>query len=65
MTKKKLAMSRASSMAKLFSPTGSKRIHKGVLDCKRIESISGPMRAFIEELWPEPVHKLPPKKAHG
>ena len=52
-------------MAKLFSPTGSKRIHKGVLDCKRIESISGPMRAFIEELWPEPVHKLPPKKAHG
>ena len=42
------------------------RIHKGVLDFKRIESISDPMRArFIEELWPEPVHKLPPKKAHG
>jgi hypothetical protein len=39
--------------------------HKGVLDCQRIESISGPMRAFIEELWPEPVHKLRPKKAHG
>ena len=42
MSKKKPAMSRASSMAKLFSPTRSKRIHKGVLDCKRIESISGP-----------------------
>jgi hypothetical protein len=40
-------------------------IHKGVLDCKRIESISDPMREFIEELWPELVHKLPPKKAHG
>jgi hypothetical protein len=66
MTKKKPAMSRASSMAGLFSPTRSKRIHKGVLDCKRIESIADPMRArFIEELWPEPVHKLPPKKAHG
>jgi hypothetical protein len=41
------------------------RIHKGVLDFKRIESISDPMREFIEDLWPELVHKLPPKKAHG
>ena len=65
MTKKKPAFSRASSMAGLFSPTRSKRIHKSVLDCKRIESISDPMREFIEELWPELVHKLPPKKAHG
>ena len=40
------------------------RIHKGVLDFKRIESIS-PMREFIEDLWPELVHKLSPKKAHG
>ena len=41
------------------------RIHKGVLDCKRIESISDPMCEFIEDLWPELVHKLPPKRAHG
>jgi hypothetical protein len=60
MTKKKPAMSRASSMAGLFSPT-----IRAFSTAKRIESISGPMRAFIEELWPEPVHKLPPKKAHG
>ena len=46
MTKKKPAMSRASSMAGLFSPTRSKRIHNRVLDCKRIEPISDPMRAF-------------------
>ena len=41
------------------------RIHQGVLDCKRIESISDPMCESIEDLWPELVHKLPPKKAHG
>jgi len=41
------------------------RIHKGVLDFQRIESISDPMCEFIEDLWPELVHKLPPKKAHG
>ena len=40
-------------------------IHKGVLDFQRIESISDPMCEFIEDLWPELVHKLPPKKAHG
>jgi hypothetical protein len=32
-------------MAGLFGPTRSKRIHEGVLDCKRIESISDPMCA--------------------
>jgi hypothetical protein len=47
MTRKKPAFSRASSMAGLFSPTRSKRIHKGVLDCRRIESISDPMCEFM------------------
>jgi hypothetical protein len=50
---------------RIISPTRSKRIHKGVLDCKRIEPISDSMREFIEKLWPELVHRLPPKKAHG
>jgi hypothetical protein len=27
-----------------------------------IEAVSDPMRELIEDLWPELVHKLPPKK---
>jgi hypothetical protein len=37
------------------------RIHREVLDFKHIEAISDPMRELIEALWPELVHKLPPK----
>jgi hypothetical protein len=37
------------------------RIHKDLLQFERIEAISDPMRELIEELWPELVHKLPPK----
>ena len=35
-----------------------------VLDFERIEAVSDEMRALIEELWPELVHKLPPKEGH-
>jgi hypothetical protein len=35
------------------------------LEVERIEVISDPMRELIEELWPELVHKLPPKKPQG
>jgi hypothetical protein len=31
----------------------------------QIDAISDPMRELIEDLWPELVHKLPPKKPHG
>ena len=37
------------------------RIRKEVLEFERIEAVSDPMRELIEELWPEPVHELPPK----
>ena len=37
------------------------RIHKQVLDFKRIEAISQPMRELIEDLWPELANKLPPR----
>jgi hypothetical protein len=40
------------------------RIHKEVLEFERIEAISEPMRELIEDLWPELVHKLPPKEMH-
>jgi hypothetical protein len=38
------------------------RIHKEVLKFERIEAVFDPMRELIEELWPELVHKLPPKR---
>jgi hypothetical protein len=38
------------------------RINKQVLEFKRIEAISDPMRELIEDLWPELVPKLPPKR---
>ena len=40
------------------------RIHKEVLEFERIDAISDPMRELIEDLRPELVHKLPPKKPH-
>ena len=40
-------------------------IHREVLDFERIEAISNPMRELIEDLWPELVTKLPPKRPHS
>jgi hypothetical protein len=41
------------------------RIHEEVLEFERIEAVSDQMRELIEDLWPELVHKLPPKKPQG
>jgi hypothetical protein len=41
------------------------RIHKEVLEFEHIDVISDPMRELIEDLWPELVHKLPPKRPQG
>jgi hypothetical protein len=38
------------------------RTHKYLLDLERVEAISDEMRVVIEELWPELVHKLPPRE---
>jgi hypothetical protein len=45
-------------------PPDLKRLHKYMLDVEHIGIISDEMRAVIEELWPELVHKLPPKERH-
>jgi hypothetical protein len=37
------------------------RLHKYMLEIEGVEAISDEMRAVVEELWPELVHKLPPK----
>ena len=38
------------------------RLHKELLEYERIDFISDEMRAVIEDLWPELMHKLPPKQ---
>jgi hypothetical protein len=41
------------------------RLHKYMLEIEGVEVISDEMRAVVEELWPELVRKLPPKKPQG
>jgi hypothetical protein len=47
--------------SRVIMPDEIERIHKDLLQFERIEAVSDPMRELIEELWPELVHKLPPK----
>jgi hypothetical protein len=47
---------------RIMMPDEVERIHQELLEFETIESISDPMRALIEDLWPELVHKLPPKE---
>ena len=46
---------------RVMIPADLERLHKEILGFERIEAVSDEMRALIEELWPELVHKLPPK----
>jgi hypothetical protein len=46
---------------RVVMPDELERIHKGLLEFERIESVSDEMRELIEEVWPELLHKLPPK----
>jgi hypothetical protein len=50
---------------RIMMPDEIERIHKEVLEFERIEAISEPMRELIEDLRPELVHKLPPKRPHS
>ena len=47
---------------KLMSPVELQRLHRFILDTAVIEAISDEMRAVVEAVWPELVHKLPLKK---
>jgi hypothetical protein len=50
---------------RIMMPDEIERIHKEVLEFERMEAISEPMRELIEDLRPELVHKLPPKRPHS
>jgi hypothetical protein len=40
------------------------QIHKELLKFDRIEVISDDVRELVEAVWPELVHKLPPRGRH-
>jgi hypothetical protein len=58
MTKKKPRYESRVFDGRIIHSADIERIHKEVLDFKRIEAISEPMRELIEDLWPELVSKL-------
>jgi len=47
-----------------MSPVELQRLHRFILDTAVIEVISDEMRAVVEAVWPELVHKLPLKNLH-
>jgi hypothetical protein len=46
---------------KVMMPADLQRIHSSVLNDTMTGMISEEMRAVVESLWPELLHKLPPK----
>jgi hypothetical protein len=49
----------------VMMPADLKRLHNYMLEIEHIDHISDEMRAVVEELWPELLHKLPPKRPLG
>jgi hypothetical protein len=47
---------------KVMLPGDLVRLYRYMVEIEHIDHISDEMRAVVEELWPELVHKLPPKK---
>ncbi len=45
--------------------SATNRLHRYMLEVEHIGIISDEMREVVEELWPELVHKLPPKTPQG
>jgi hypothetical protein len=45
---------------KLYMPAELQSIHQAVLGAPVLGSVADEMRAVVETLWPDLVHKLPP-----
>jgi hypothetical protein len=50
---------------RVLMPEEQEQIHKELLEFAQIQAVSDSMRELIEEVWPELVHKLPPKDLHS
>jgi hypothetical protein len=46
-------------------PVDLKRLHKYMREVEHIGIVSDEMREVVEDLWPELVCKLPPKRSRG
>ena len=49
----------------VMMPADLKRLHKYMREVEHISIVSDEMREVVEELWPELVHKPPPKTPQG
>jgi hypothetical protein len=47
---------------RVMMPDEIEREHKELLEFEHIEAVSDSMRKLIEDLWPELLQKLPPRK---
>jgi len=65
MTKKRRIYKARMVDGKVMLPADLVRLHKYMSEVEGVEFISDPMREVIEDLWPELVHKLPPKRPQG
>ena len=46
-------------------PDELERMRKEILEFERIETVFDEMRDLVEQLWPELMHKLTPKKPYS
>ena len=65
MTKKRRAYQPRLVGDKVMMPADLKRLLRYMLEVEHIGIVSDEMREVVEELWPELVHKLPPKAPQG
>jgi hypothetical protein len=65
MTKKRRAYKPRLVGDEVMMPADLKRLHRYMLEVEHIGIMSDEMREVVEELWPELVHKLPPKTPQG
>lgn len=47
---------------RVLTPEEQEQMHQELLEFERIEAVSDSMRELIEAVWPELVHKLPPRE---
>ena len=62
---RRVYLPRVLGSGQVMMPADLKRLHKYMLEIEHISVVSAEMREVVEELWPELVHKLPPKTPQG
>jgi hypothetical protein len=58
---RRIYLPRVLGSGQVMMPADLKRLHKYIMEIEHISVISDEVRTVVEEEWPEPAHKLPPK----